>query len=395
MDFWCLNAGSAKIAQHMSRIRIRYSSQYVVLLPCWRRNFLNSTPWVVIRFAIYDDLWWFTIIHDLWFMCFGCSSWQDTNLEQDSGHRHGMTWRHTISPLAGGSSTWSGHRVAKAKSLEVVRVVVQVRIEASMAYSDIVLEFLESCCMLLDHRKSLTSKLEGSWKAASGTAGFSWESILYNAVTFWKAKKPYWAILLYLVTWCWTVPLSRLHAEKMLLLVDCLPGCVFVARRCAKHSKGALACQRRYVSNTKGEMCQSVIVVSYYMSPSHHVILCRNCMQRWQTSTMLLAAVFLTPCTQYVAWICQGFGSWVQPTWPLDLDTQTTKWLQETSKNDKAFVIVWNVCGFGGCCKLRNRDLRSSLHEWVLQRWDCLEDRRTRPGSYYFVWFVVLPRFFA
>ena len=77
-----------------------------------------------------------------------------------------------------------------------------------------------------------------------------------------------------------------------LLLVDCLPGCVFVARRCAKHSKGALACQRRYVSNTKGKMCQSVIVVSYYMSPSHHVIICHNCMQRWQTSTMLLAAVF-------------------------------------------------------------------------------------------------------
>lgn len=99
-----------------------------------------------------------------------------------------MTWRH-IAPLAGGSSTWSGHRVAKAKSLEVVRIVVQVRIEASMAYSDIVLEFLESCCMLLEHRKSLTSKLEGSWKAASGTAGFSWESILYNAVIFLESQK--------------------------------------------------------------------------------------------------------------------------------------------------------------------------------------------------------------
>ena len=43
--------------------------------------------------------------------------------------------------------------------------------------------------MLLDHRKSLTSKLEGSWKAASGTAGFSWESILYNAVIFLESQK--------------------------------------------------------------------------------------------------------------------------------------------------------------------------------------------------------------
>ena len=207
---------------------------------------------------------------------------------------------------------------------------------------------------LLHHRKSLTSKLEGSWKAASGTAGFSWESILYNAVIFLERQKPYWAILLYLVTWCWTVPLSRLHAEKMLLLVDCLPGCVFVARRCAKHSKGALACQRRYVSNTKGKMCQSVIVVSYYMSPSHHVIICHNCMQRWQTSTMLLAAVFLTPCAQYVAWICQGFGSSVQPTWPLDLDTQTTKWLQQNDKRTithlwsfETFVVLMDVASCG------------------------------------------------
>lgn len=254
--------------------------------------------------------------------------WQDTNLEQDSGHRHGMTWRHTIS-LAGGSSAWSGHRVAKAKSLEVVRMVVQVRIEVSMAYSDIVLEVV-ACCWTIGSLSPRNWKVLGKLQAAQLASVGNQSCIMLWS--FWKAKKPYWAILLYLVTWCWTFPLSRLHAEKMLLLVDCLPGCVFVARRCAKHSKGALACQRRYVSNTKGKMCQSVMVVSYSMSPSHHVIICHNCMQRWQPSTMLLAAVFLTPGAQYVAWICQGFGSSVQPTWPLDLDTQTTKWLQQTIK---------------------------------------------------------------
>ena len=89
----------------------------------------------------------------------------------------------------------------------------------------------------------------------------------------WRVKKAYSG------TWCWNVPLSRLHAGKILLFVDCLPGCVFVARCCAKHSKGALACQRQYLSYTKGKMLQSVIVVSYYMSPSYHAYhICHNCM---------------------------------------------------------------------------------------------------------------------
>ena len=48
------------------------------------------------------------------------------------------------------------------------------------------------------------------------------------------------------------------------------------------------------------------------------------------------------------------------------------KWLQKTLFGFRT------VCGFDGCYKFLWRDLRSSLHEWVLQRWDCIEDRRTR-----------------
>ena len=64
---------------------------------------------------------------------------------------------------------------------------------------------------------------------------------------------------------------------------------------------------------------------------------------------MLLAAVFLIPpCTQHAARICQGFGSSVQPTWPSDLDTQTTNDCKKRCLDFGPFVVLMDVtssCG--------------------------------------------------